>query len=270
MYVALSRVRSINGMFLTGEFKSAAIKSDIRALQEYERMRKESPIDSIHNDNVLSSDSLTFTLLNTRSLSRHAIDIAHDPQLLNTDILCLTETQLMPDQSTNDIAETLHPFKFIHNKCNDKFQSLSFCYKSHVEISQYHHSIGLSLIEFKKVSFSQETIRLLLVYRKNNTCLTNFYETLTDILQMGTVHIVLGDFNINAQDEAQATTLSNVCLNYRQLVNTPTHLAGATLDHVYIRNSFVESFYVQEFVKCVYFSDHDAIQFTLAPRTSIT
>ena len=155
MYVALSRVRSIDGMFLTGEFKSVAIKSDIRAKQEYDRMRKECPIPPIYIAST-TKDTLTITLLNIRSLNRHTIDIAYDQELLNTDVLCLTETQLLPDQNTENVSETLSEFQFLHNQCNDKFQSISFCYKTSIELLQYHHNTGLSLVEFKKNSFSQD------------------------------------------------------------------------------------------------------------------
>ena len=105
------------------------------------------------------------------------------------------------------------------------------------------------------------------MYRKNNTCLTSFYETLMDIIQSEEIHIVLGDFNINAQDQARANALSQVFLNYRQIVHFPTHLAGATLDHVYLRNNFVEQYNLEDFVNCIYFSDHDAIQLTLSPNS---
>ena len=72
--------------------------------------------------------------MNTRSLHRHAIDISNDQILLNTDVLCLTEAQLLPNQNTNNISEVLNSFDFLHNKFDDKFQSISFCYKSHVEM----------------------------------------------------------------------------------------------------------------------------------------
>ena len=42
MYVALSRVRSLSGLILTGTFNATAIKADPRAIQEYERLRLES------------------------------------------------------------------------------------------------------------------------------------------------------------------------------------------------------------------------------------
>ena len=98
-------------------------------------------------------------------------------------------------------AEILQPARAInlHNKCEDKFQSISFCYKSHVEIIDYHHTVGISIANFKKTSFSSDPIKIVVLYRKNSTCLSTFYHTLADILQLDTVLVVLGDFNINAQ-----------------------------------------------------------------------
>ena len=59
MYVALSRVTSINGLFLTGEYKSSAIKADQKALNEYERMRRECAIKPLHSDVIILNDTLT-------------------------------------------------------------------------------------------------------------------------------------------------------------------------------------------------------------------
>ena len=266
MYVALSRVTSLSGLCLIGEYKSSAIKADPRASNEYERMRRECVVQPLHNSE-LSDATLTVTLLNTRSFHRHAIDISHDQDLLNTDVLCLTETQLSPHQNTSNISEILNDFCFLHNKCNDKFQSISFCYKSHIETDNYNFSSGLSVIDFKKISFSQDSIRVLVVYRKNNTCLSAFYRRITDVLQSDTIHVVLGDFNMNAQDHDQIDTLLQIFQNYQQLVKDPTHLGGATLDHVYIRKNYLETFNVDYFVKSIYFSDHDAVQFKLFAKT---
>ena len=263
MYVALSRVTSLNGLFLTGQYKSSAIKADPRALQEYDRMRKECVLEPLHKDDA-SNDALTITLLNTRSFHKHAIDIYNDRVLLNTDVLCLTETQILPHQNTNNISEVLTNFNYLHNKCDDKFQSLSFCYKSHVEIIDYHHTTGVSIIDFKKTLFSSDPIKIVLLYRKNITCLSSFYHTLADIMQLGTVHVLLGDFNINAQDQEETSTLLQMLQNYQQIVQEPTHLGGAILDHVYVRKDFVKDFKLECFVKCVYFSDHDAIKFKLS------
>ena len=143
---------------------------------------------------------------------------------------------------------------FVNNCCEDKFQSISFCYKPHIEVTHFEPTIGASLIEFKKLSFSQNSFRLFIVYRKNRTSLTSFYDLLTQMKQFN-IHIFLGDFNINAQDSSNS--VSQVLENYQQLVQEPTHIAGAILDHVYVRNDIIGQFNIRSFVNCLHFSDHE-------------
>ena len=89
---------------------------------------------------------------------------------------------------------------------------------------------------------------------------------MSDILLADNIDIVVGDFNINAQDLSQANRLLQVFHRYDQIVQNPTHLAGATLDHVYLRNDLMEQFNLLDYVISIYFSDHDAIQFHLSPK----
>ena len=50
---------------------------------------------------LFSDKTFTFLLLNTRSFPKHALDISKDKRLYQTDILCLTETHITPEQNTN-------------------------------------------------------------------------------------------------------------------------------------------------------------------------
>ena len=109
MYVALSRVASLNRLCLVGKFKDSAIRTDPGAVQEYHRLRTLKQLTSIDIPGV-SSGSFAFTILNVHSRNKHAIDIRHDHRLLNTDVLCLTETQLVPGQGTERIEENLPEF----------------------------------------------------------------------------------------------------------------------------------------------------------------
>ncbi|XP_057297639.1 uncharacterized protein LOC130628671 [Hydractinia symbiolongicarpus] len=62
MYVALSRVTSTEGMYLTGLYKSSAIKADPSVTDEYERLRTENilnPVECIDQ----TENSITITLL---------------------------------------------------------------------------------------------------------------------------------------------------------------------------------------------------------------
>ena len=78
---------------------------------------------------------------------------------------------------------------------------------------------------------------------------------------------MFGDFNINAQDQEQTSTLQQMLQDYQQLVQEPTQLEGGILDHVYVRKSFLKDFKVDCFMKCAYFSDHDAIKVKLSLKT---
>ena len=149
IYVALSRVTSLNGLFLVGTYKSNAIKADQKAILEYECMRKESILKPTHDCNPVNPDSLTVTVLNTRSLSKHAVDISCDYSLVKSDILCLTETQLLPGQQTSDIDRFLNTFEIAYNTSPNKFQGLALCYCTNVTITNHLKSEGISLLKFE-------------------------------------------------------------------------------------------------------------------------
>ena len=86
IYVALSRVTSINELYLIEKYTKAALKVNESAKKEYEKLRTES--------------SSTISLLNTRSFKTHFRDILLEKHLLDNDISCLTETQLKINADT--------------------------------------------------------------------------------------------------------------------------------------------------------------------------
>ena len=85
IYVALSRITSINELYLIGKYTTAALKVN-ESKKEYEKLRTES--------------SSTISLLNTRSFKTHFRDILLEKHLLDNDISCLTETQLKINADT--------------------------------------------------------------------------------------------------------------------------------------------------------------------------
>lgn len=104
MYVAISRITNINNIFLIGEYSSSAFK--VNKDVEYERLRKDSTFEPCKTI-IVDDHSLTISLLNTRSLKKHAVDILADVRLMENDILCLTETQLDITANTVGIENTI-------------------------------------------------------------------------------------------------------------------------------------------------------------------
>ena len=95
MYAELSRVTSIDNIFLIGKYSTNVFKVNENAILEYRRLQ-ENRFDTIDTDHV-DCNSLIISLLNTRSLKRHAVDISRVRQLTENDILCLTESQIKND-----------------------------------------------------------------------------------------------------------------------------------------------------------------------------
>ena len=91
VYVALCRIKSLEGLFLTGYFQRNAIKANVKATNEYERLNNE-VLFVPPGASTISPRTLTLTLLNTRSLKRHVNDITSDSGLTESDVLFLTET----------------------------------------------------------------------------------------------------------------------------------------------------------------------------------
>ena len=265
MYVALSRVTTINGMYLTGNYKANAIKADSKVTDEYERLRNNSVLQPVKSISPINNDSLTITLLNTRSLGKHAIDISADDGLCNSDILALTETQLLPHQNNNVFEENyLGNFTIMYNNSTDMFQSLAICFNSSINLNHSIHSQGISQVLLTKSTFCGIPIKFLLLYRKQAWTVPSFIDGLSQLLY-DDIDIIMGDFNIDAfqQNEYLALALRN----YELIIKSPTHLSGSQLDHVYIKKSLLEHVHVETIIHTVHFSDHDAVRFKLRKRT---
>ena len=264
MYVALSRVTTINGLFLIGEYSHKAIKVNKNANTEYERLRNENAFKPIA-DVEMKLNSVTITLLNIRSFSKHAIDIAADKQLCNSDIIFLTETQLLPENDTSNVENNLKDFFIGYNHCAfHKFKSLAICFQHEILILAEHVKFpGVSVVSFLKSNFSSTCFTVLLIYRQPGHIMQSFYNNLTGILQNRKIDIVLGDFNIDAFDPVYEN-LRILMANFRLVVDKPTHLSGGLLDHIYIRKDFLIGKYFNVNVKNVFFSDHDAVRLNIA------
>ena len=47
------------------------------------------------------------------------------------------------------------------------------------------------------------------------------------------------------------------------MVNKPTHISGSLIDHVCIKKTLVEEFFINVTVEIISFSDHDAVRIVI-------
>ena len=74
MYIALSRITSINELYLIGKYNKLNLKVNESANREYKSLRTESCFKS-HTQKRVTESVITISLLNTRSFKTHFRDI---------------------------------------------------------------------------------------------------------------------------------------------------------------------------------------------------
>ena len=264
MYVALSRVRDMNNLHLIGTYNRSAFQVNSNVTSEYNRLRESSyfvPLSTVDTN----SNCLTVTLLNTRSLRRHVQDIAKDKNLMENDLLCLTEVQICQQNNLADIEQQLDLYEIHLNLESDRYQNIGFCVSKSTRVVKHEMFPEVSVLEIVKDTFSTNKVRILLLYRSPNSSLTIFYNRLEVFLSTYEVFdLVLGDFNINVFASSN-NNLQNIMSQYQLL--KPTHISGSLLDHVYIRREAMQRFSLEIFQTIsVYFSDHEAVKLKLRLR----
>ena len=204
---------------------------------------------------IPSSYCIILTLLNVRGLKSHLVDIECDLQLVNSDVLLLTETQYQTDQ--NNLPSHILDLELHHHLSENKFDSVSVAVKSDVIVVEKRGLLGSFCITFTKVSI-KKSLTVLLLYRRQSFKMSDFLYLIRHWLSHmdGNIDIILGDFNIN--HFSSNGELETVLNHYTMLVDFPTHIAGSCLDHVYVHNKYCNKCKILE--KCVYFSDHDAVK----------
>ena len=186
IYVALSRATSHQGLYVLGKLEHKHIKADPRVIEEYERLRNTSLLEDNSNFQVH-----VFVLLNIRSLRKHSIGMKFDTKIFNCDMLLLTETQLTPCDSDNDIQDHLYPFILNRQDSDDRYSSLAFCNKTTVYIKEKEYLPVINGLMFTTVFTRQENceMRFLFIYRKQSSNVHDFVSNLNHITNWYTIDV---------------------------------------------------------------------------------
>ena len=262
-YVALSRVRSADGLFLL-DFDPAKIHASKPVIEEMEFLSKERCLAPVGISSADSSESV-LSLLNIRSHPLHNADLLKDPSFLMSDVVVLTETWL----SSNIDSYSLIPREQYSVQRIDK-ESTSCNHRSaggvlvaaklpfHMTVSAQYTSQYFQIIMVHISASTKQNLYILAVY--NSPDRLNYTEPLLEQIRamLATIPdnqpcVILGDMNedtlTNSAGPIQTALHTRA---FKQIVQSPTHKHGACLDHIYTRHIDV----VDTFVSATYYSDH--------------
>ncbi|XP_066927184.1 uncharacterized protein [Clytia hemisphaerica] len=149
VYVALSRVTSLQGLYLMGKFNTKAIRCDTKATEEYNYMRENLSLKTTTDEELLNDNGLKISLLNVRSLKKHAIDIKHDRSISESGLIFMTETQLA--NNSEEVENILAPLSLHTNNYDEHvFSNTAAAYnKNQIRLLDAHDIPGATLYSFK-------------------------------------------------------------------------------------------------------------------------
>ena len=256
-YVMLGRVQNLGQLYLKS-FVEKNIRANKKALEEAEKLSNLAKCQCTEAETLWKDESrpgfLKIIVLNIRSLQKHFADLMVDSVIQNSDVICLTETWLLPD--TNPQVYQIPGFS-CKTASKGRGAGVAIYVKNiHAKSSQVPVSIMTNELQAVRVSLS--SVDILAVYRSPTSEIKISVDVITNGIKESRSTFICGDFNAHIgfnHSNPITSTLSS--RGFQQIVKQPTHLQGNLLDHVYV--NFQQGHWYRQFLHSPYYSDHDAI-----------
>ena len=223
-YVMLSRVQDIEQLIIIDSVPREKIYPSSQALDELARMNKK----AMNRKTFILETHLVINSLNVRSLRKHLVDIASEPQLMKSDLMLLQQTSLHRNEDAEKFS--IEGFK-CHLNSNGNGKGLAIYYKD-----IFHHGIDICTENYQMTMFQATKFDVVCVYRsqfQSKTTDIGFLKDLQRLLKNSYQAYILGDFNSEAF-EKNSIMHEIEKLGFSQLLHQPTHILGGLIDHCYV------------------------------------
>ena len=251
-YVMISRVQSLEQLFILNEVPTKKLYADVKALREIERLESVSINQNPSTWNVENKSLTKIAFLNIQSINTKLDWIECDHSLLRADVIFLSETWL----DENDINVILPGYSASVNSVGRGHGTATF-YRGNYTIEEDIHVDRINVIKI-----SSKTLDVICVYRSSDGNLEVLVDILKGLINSKKNCVIGGDFNLDLnKNRSYKLTTFLTSQKFKQLVDKSTHIDGGLIDHCYLRILNGESYEVEVMPKV--YSDHDALCFSL-------
>ena len=267
-YVALSRVTTIEGVRIK-DLNEQKICVSGKVKDEMNRLRTVAYLQpSLLFLSDIGNDYTKIVFLNTLSLHTHIDDFRNDVNLKVADVSIFAETRFWlfdrneeyeidgfslfrSDALTDVYSCTQRPYGgtavYTRAACFGEYPICENLYGIEITIAKLKHLPNFVIAG---------------IYRSPKISARHLYQAVAElhsIMSREVYHIILGDFNIDWNDDVQRSTLFNQMISsysYRQHILGSTNDHRTTIDHIY--SNLGESGLMTGVLE-TYFSDHKAV-----------
>ena len=188
VYVMLSRVCTLEQIYILNKFDEAKMYPNTKALEELERLDKISLNKNPSKWEKEDKDALKISSLNCRSLKKHHSDMISDAILLKSDIICLQEIWLENDEAIDDLKIPNYDL-YLNSKGRGKGVA-AYCRKD-----IFRHEIDIKRENMQISKYSSDNLDIIVIYRSQQGNYDDLNQIIEEIKTEEKPHLVLGDLN---------------------------------------------------------------------------
>lgn len=273
-YVGLSRVRTLDGLFILNLCPEKINISDSVKVQMQQLRSNRSMELSMHFP-YMHADQLQIAFLNVRSLHKHIDYVRSDYSLQHCEIQIYCETRVSHKDSAhmyelNGFHNVMYPAPLQDQRSHYGLAFYSKLPIIHTEqpfsiVPNSAHNTECAVMSLEVSPHVLLTVAC--VYRRPDPDVHSFRRSIPCLLDhLQTIQstyaypqhltLIMGDFNLDWHDESSRVIMSEALPDFTQLVSQITTDYGSLLDHVYTN---IHKDHIQCFVGESYFSDHKPV-----------
>lgn len=205
-------------------------------------------------------------------MPKHFNELCHTQDILNHDIICLSETWLNSSHPSSHYQIPNYTLLRKDRGMSSRGGGLAIYIKNSIAFNFAHISLPKTECLSVEINSKQSKICIILVYNppSSNTLIADDLERLFESRKFHEPTIVLGDFNIDwlKKSPLKKNVETLMSLNgLRQLVNEPTRVTTTTKTLIDLVFSNSENFIDQLQILKTDISDHFAVRFNLKYET---
>ena len=243
-YVALSRVRKLENLYILN-LNEAAMAVDEQVKIEMQRLKTEALLELCYVPLYkVDPHKIKVAFNNARSLHKHFKDIEFEPNVLSADVIGFAESRLCTRDDNSYFA--LKNFKLLrmdetgHDSANRPYHGLALYIKDYFEIQRIEkfHSDICEFMFVTMYSNMKRCFQVVYFYKFPKSTQINLRNAiqhhLIPLVDMHTKLVIIGDFNIDANDSASSFVDFMIKqFKCEQHINQSTTDSGSVIDLIF-------------------------------------